>query len=133
MTDAALGQFRLILRVAILTQGMGRILEGVDLFRHAGLAVVTGLAFFYFLPFDISNSFAVRSLAVVTDDAFQTTLMRCMWKLGRLRRASGVNSGLQGDFWWTFVRSVCKASNRSRRNKTRKRRTSTIFSLYSSF
>jgi hypothetical protein len=114
MTDAALGQFRLSLRVAILTQGMGRIFEGVDLFRHSGLAVVTSFAFFNFLPFDISNLFAVRSLAVVTDDAFQTALVRCMWKLGRLRCTSWVNSGLQSDFGRALVRSACKASNTGR-------------------
>ena len=49
MTDAALGQFWLVLGVAVFTKSMGGILEGVDLLRHAGLAVVTGLAFFYFL------------------------------------------------------------------------------------
>jgi hypothetical protein len=110
MTDAALGQFRLILRVAFLTQGMCRIFKGVDLLRHAGLTVVTGFAFFYFLPLDISNLFAVRSLAVVTDTAFQTTLMRCMWELDRLRRASRVNSGLKSNFCRAFVGSACQAN-----------------------
>jgi hypothetical protein len=67
MTNAAFGQFRLGFLVTILTQGMGRILVGVDLFGHAGLAVVTGFAFFYFLPFGIGDFLAVSVLAVVAN------------------------------------------------------------------
>ena len=71
MTDAALGQLWLVLGMAIFTKGMRGILEGVDLLRHASLAVVTGLTFFYFLRFDIGDFLAVCSLTVVTDAALQ--------------------------------------------------------------
>lgn len=71
MTDSALGQFWLALGVAIFTKGMCGILKRIDFLRHTGLAVVTDLAFLYFLRIDISSFFAVRLLTVVTDAAFQ--------------------------------------------------------------
>jgi hypothetical protein len=71
MTDAALGQFWLVFGMAIFTKGMRGILVGVDLLSHAGLAVVTGLTFFYFLRLDIVDSLAVCSLTMMTCAALQ--------------------------------------------------------------
>jgi hypothetical protein len=69
MTDAAFGQFRFVFLVTILTLGVGCILEGAQLLGHAGLAVVTGFAFFYFLPIGIGDLLAVSAFAVVADAA----------------------------------------------------------------
>ena len=103
MTDAALGEFWFVFGVAVFTKGMGGILEGVDLFGHAGLAVVTGLAFFNFLPLNVRNLFAVRSLAVVAGAAFQPCLVCSMRKLGGLWRSRGINRGLQGYLCRSFI------------------------------
>jgi hypothetical protein len=108
MTDGALGQFWLGFLVTVLAQGMGSILIRFDFVRHAGFAVMAGLAFFYFLPVDIGNLLAVRSRAMVTDTAFHPLLMGGMRKYGGFGLGCGVDGRLQSNFCRTFVRSGCK-------------------------
>ena len=72
MTDRAFCQFGFVLLVTLLTEGVGRLFEGVDLFRHvSGLGVVTGLAFFDFLLLGIGEPFSFRAFAVVTGFTLQ--------------------------------------------------------------
>jgi hypothetical protein len=84
---------------------MGGILEGVDLLRHTSLAVMAGLAFFYFLSLDIGDFFAVRALPVVTGAALLLCLVDSMWKQGGFGGWRGINRCLQGHFCGAFIRS----------------------------
>lgn len=103
MTGSALAEIRIGFFVTILAEGVGGILEGADLFGHAGLTVMAGLTFLDFLASDIINTFAIRSLGVVTDLALHSSLVGGMGELGRFRGGGRVDGGLQGDFSRSLV------------------------------
>jgi hypothetical protein len=108
MTDAAFGQVGIVLLMAILTQGMGSILERVDFFRHSSLAVMAGFAFFDFLSLYIRDPFALRAFAVMTGLAFKPCLMRTVRELGGFRGLGRIKGGLQGDLRWALIRGRCQ-------------------------
>jgi len=75
VTDTTPGKILVLLEVTFHTEHMTGTLERRYPFRHASLAIVTGFAFFYFLPSDIINHFPVGTLAMMTAVALQPLML----------------------------------------------------------
>ena len=107
MANGALDQFGFVLPVTVLAERVRRIFEGFELFRHSGLAVMTGLAFFDLLSFRIGKTPSFGSPAVMAGFTLQSSLVRTVWERCRFCFFSMINGGLQGEFRRAFVGCPC--------------------------
>lgn len=103
MADGAFDQFGFVFAVTFLTEGMGRIFEGIKLVGHVHFAVVAGFAFINFLAVMIGNPFAIGAFAMMAGFAFQSCLVRSMRERGRFRRFGRINGGLQSKLCRAFI------------------------------
>jgi hypothetical protein len=107
MADRTLGQFRFVLLVAVLTEGMGGLFKGVELLWHVSdFSIVTSFTFFNFLAFRVGDPFPLGVFTVVAGFTFQSRLMFPMGENRWLGRFCRINGGLQGNLCRAFV--LCK-------------------------
>ena len=107
MANGALDQLGFVLPVTVLAERVCGIFEGFELFRHFGLAVMTGLAFFDLLSFRIGQAFPFRSLAVMAGPALQSRLVRTVRERCRFWLFCRINGRFQDEFRRAFVGCPC--------------------------
>ena len=81
---------------------MGRFLEGVQFFVHAGLGIVAGITFLDLLSFCIGNLMAVSPLGVVAGGTVKVFLVHGMGEKCGFCLFGRVNGGFQNYFRRSF-------------------------------